>query len=122
MAEWKPVSNEVEERVANIDLKRDKQLDAPIHYVCVDYQNHAFILGNIDRQDRFGKALPGRRGRVARFYNGHFTATTEAERDYCDSKPYIYREPDDGFVFTHPKGFATRNHDCFQAYLAKMAS
>lgn len=118
---WVPVSDEVEERVANADLRRDRKLPKPIHFTCVKAPNLRFMLGAVDRQDRWGKRLPGRTGKWFQFYNGHFQATTEAQAAYCRARAFIYEEPEDGPVYEHPtRGFATRNKECWTAFLTKL--
>lgn len=124
MAEWIEITDEgTEERVANVDLRKDRKLEKPVHFVCVEHQNHAFNLGAINHRDRMGRMQnTGRRGRTCRFRNGHFEARTKAELDYCRSKRFIYEEPTEGYLFRHPKGFSTRNEDCWHAFLAKRES
>lgn len=118
-----PKSDGIEERIPNVDLRKNAELEKPIHFVCPSRGNHAFTLGTVERRDRWGKTVAGRRGKTFRFKNGHFFAKTQAEADYCQKQPFIFEEPTEGYVHTYPEyGVATRNPEAFQAYLTKYAS
>jgi hypothetical protein len=117
-----PKSDGMEQRIPNVDLRSNPTLEHPVHFVCPTRANHAFTIGTVERRDRWGKLIPGRRGRTFSFKNGHFFAKTQAEADYCRKQSFIYEEPTEGELYTYPAyGVATRNKDAFQAYLAKFA-